>query len=276
MRLSVFTVCTPDLLPAELISAAASAGIHGIEWRYAAIPADAQQEPASYWRHNRCSIDPEHAAETIPPIVESMQRQGLTAAALVPYLQCGDLAAAEQAFTSARQLESAMIRVGIPRYDRTRYFRDLEREAVTYLSAVQEMAQQYQVKALVETHHETITPSASLALRLIQHLNPDLIGVLYDPGNMVHEGYENYRMGLELLGPYLAHVHVKNAGWYRSDHQWRCRWEPLFSGMVPWEQLIGDLQHVQYSGYLGVEDFSGQSSSADMLQYFAQWFTERI
>jgi len=41
------------------------------------------------------------------------------------------------------------------------------------------------------------------------------IGIIYDLGNMVHEGYENYKLGLELLGDYLSYVHVKNAVWNR-------------------------------------------------------------
>ncbi|GIX08239.1 MAG: hypothetical protein KatS3mg115_2642 [Candidatus Poribacteria bacterium] len=45
---------------------------------------------------------------------------------------------------------------------------------------------------------------------------PEQVGVIHDAGNMVHEGFENYQMGCELLGPYLAHVHVKNAAWVRE------------------------------------------------------------
>ena len=37
------------------------------------------------------------------------------------------------------------------------------------------------------------------------------LGIIHDVGNMVYEGYERYEMGLSILGPYLAHVHVKSA-----------------------------------------------------------------
>ena len=45
----------------------------------------------------------------------------------------------------------------------------------------------------------TISCSAGLAHRLVNGFDPDHIGVLFDPGSMVHEGYESYRMGMELL-----------------------------------------------------------------------------
>ncbi len=276
MKLSVFTVCTPDLTPEQLITAAAAAGIEGIEWRYAAIPADAAEESPSYWRHNRCSIDPAISSERLQAIRLAAEQGSVSSIALVPYLKCGDLDTAHQAFDTAQQLGATMMRVGVPRYDRQRHYEDLETEAVRYLSGIQEMASQYGIKALVETHHETIAPSASLAMRLVGHLNPAHVGVLYDPGNLVHEGYENYRMGIQLLGPYLAHVHVKNAGWIRQDGRWQCQWMPLLEGSVPWEQIINDLVVAGYDGYLGIEDFSGQFGSAKMLTHFASVFREQL
>ncbi|ANF94752.1 sugar phosphate isomerase/epimerase family protein [Paenibacillus bovis] len=277
MKLSVFTVCTPDLTPEQLITAAAAAGIEGIEWRYAGIPADAAEESPSYWRHNRCSLDPDMSSERLQMIRLAVEQERMRSIALVPYLKCGDLDKAHQAFDTAQQLGATMMRVGVPRYDRQRHYEDLETEAVRYLSSIQEMASQYGIKALVETHHETIAPSASLAMRLVGHLNPAHVGVLYDPGNLVHEGYENYLMGIQLLGPYLAHVHIKNAGWIRSsDGRWQCEWMPLLEGSVSWTQLVADLAAAGYDGYLGVEDFSGQFGSAEMLQHFANVFREQL
>ena len=53
MKLSVFTVATPDLQPEELAKAAADAGIEGIEWRFKEIPEEVAGEKPSFWRHNR-------------------------------------------------------------------------------------------------------------------------------------------------------------------------------------------------------------------------------
>ena len=40
------------------------------------------------------------------------------------------------------------------------------------------MAKQYEIKALVETHHQTIAPTASLAYRLVQSLTRSVSGTL--------------------------------------------------------------------------------------------------
>ncbi|WFR65649.1 sugar phosphate isomerase/epimerase [Paenibacillus amylolyticus] len=293
MKLSVFTVATPDLNAEELASAAAAAGIEGIEWRFRGIPEDAISEEPSYWRNNRCSVDPSRWQEQVPVFREATAGQGRKSIALVPYLNCGDLSATEQAFQAAAGLGASMMRVGVPGYDRQTRYPELYRKAVDYLSEVQDLAKQYNIKAIVETHHQTIAPTASLAYRLVQSLDPQHVGVLYDPGNMVHEGYENHRMGLELLGPYLAHVHVKNAGWFAPEDKdsqkanvteqssgvalntvWKCHWTPLTEGMVDWVQMVRDLRTVGYDGYYGIEDFSGALDSKAMLQHFADVFAE--
>ncbi|MCM3132111.1 sugar phosphate isomerase/epimerase [Paenibacillus polysaccharolyticus] len=295
MKLSIFTVAVPDLDANELASAASAAGIDGIEWRFRGIPEDALSEQPSFWRNNRCSIDPDRWQEQVPVFREAAKDHDRTSIALVPYLNCGDMTATEQAFQAASTLGASMMRVGVPGYDRSTAYPELYGKAVRYLNEVQDIAKQYKIKAIVETHHQTIAPTASLAYRLVQSLDSEHVGVLYDPGNMVHEGYENHRMGLELLGPYLAHVHVKNAGWYkkyvgnasdqgaltpRSDSKpllstpWQCRWAPLTEGMVDWVQMVRDLRAVGYDGYYGIEDFSGTLDSRAMLQHFADVFAE--
>lgn len=291
MKLSVFTVATPDMTAEQLAAAAASAGIEGVEWRFRGIPEAARSETPSFWGNNRCSIDPARWEEDVPAFREAAIQHGRRSIALVPYLNCGDLPATVQAFEAASALGASMMRVGVPGYNRQTAYPELYDQAVRYLTEVQDLVKQYKVKALVETHHFTIAPTASLAYRLVESLDPDHVGVLYDPGNMVHEGYENYRMGLELLGPYLAHVHVKNAGWYpdakeQADAEaseggstssaslplragWTSRWAPLTGGIVDWVQVVRDLKAVRYDGYYGIEDFSGTYASAEMLQHFA-------
>ncbi|MFB0545645.1 MAG: sugar phosphate isomerase/epimerase family protein, partial [Anaerolineae bacterium] len=118
------------------------------------------------------------------------------------------------------------------------------------------------VKVNLEIHMTYITPSAALAHRLVSHFDPRYIGVIYDPGNMVREGYEAWRLGLELLGPYVSHVHVKNAAWEPAGQEedgtqrWEAREAPLWKGLVNWRQVLAELRIAGYEGYLSLEDFS--------------------
>ena len=58
------------------------------------------------------------------------------------------------------------------------------------------MARRYGVRALIEIHMGNITPSASAAAAFLEGFDPRDVGVIHDAGNMVYEGYEQYRLGL--------------------------------------------------------------------------------
>lgn len=282
MKLSVFTVVTPDLSPEQLVDSAKAAGLHGIEWRFKGIPAEARDQEPSFWGNNLCSIDPELSDEETLKYKQITESRGLVVAGLTPYLGIDDLEATEHVFRKAKLLGAAAIRVGVAAYNGTVPYPELYEKNVRYLKEAEQLAKQYGVKGLVETHHNTIAPSAGLAHRLVSHCNPDHIGVLYDPGNMVHEGYEKWQMGLELLGPYLAHVHVKNTGWFenglRDDGtvRWESRWAPLRAGSVDFAEVLRHLKAVGYDGWLGVEDFSKQYGSQELLKEFVNYVQERI
>jgi sugar phosphate isomerase/epimerase len=277
MKLSVFTVSTPDLTPEQLAAAAKQAGIDAIEWRYKEVADDALQEAPSFWRNNLCSISPFGDQAHLEGFKKAAEAHGLETLSVTPYLQAGDVEGTEKVLAAARQLGARFIRVGVPGYDRTKHVRELIELELSYLKEVAPLCKQYGIKGLLETHHGTIAASASATLRLCEGFDPDSIGVLYDPGNMVYEGFENYRMGMELLGPYLAHVHVKNAGWDVSGTTqdgsviWKCGWKPLKGGVVPIAGMIEDLKAVGYEGYLGIEDFSNELPSKEMLQHFADY-----
>ncbi len=278
MKLSIFTVATPEVTPEELVAIASKVGIHGIEWRYKEPTPGAEKQAPSYWGNNLCTINPANGDAEIDRFRQLTEAAGLEIPAITPYLNGQGLDATEQVLKHAQRIGAKMIRVGVPGYDGSRNYNELLKEGRAYLKGAEELCKQYGVKGLVETHHVTIAASASAAYRLVEGFDPDHIGVLFDPGNMVHEGFENYQMGIELLGPYLAHVHVKNAGWFQTGYAadgsdiWTCRWLGLQQGNVPWASLIKTLKEVGYDGYLGVEDFSGQyRSSEKMLQNFTDY-----
>lgn len=285
MKLSVFTVATPDLTPEQLAAEAKAAGLDGIEWRYKETSDEAKKQAPSFWGNNLCTIDPRSEESEQLKFRTAAEQHGLKVLSVTPYLTVGDAAGTEQVLRTAKLLGASYIRVGIAGYNSNSAaapYPELFEKTRAYLREAASLCRQYGVKGLIETHHNTIAASASAAFRLLDGHNPDELGVLYDPGNMVYEGYEQYRAGIELLGPYLAHVHVKNAAWKPGERaadgtvSWTCGWSPIREGVVSWKQVIGDLKAVGYDGYLGVEDFSGQYDSRTMLQQFAAYMRELL
>lgn len=273
MKFSIYSVMTPDFTPETLLTYLKDTRYSAVEWRFSETTADFKTEEPSFWRNNLCSIPPSISDEEINVLKGKAKDSGIQMLGVLPYLTTGDLDSTEHALQTAQKLGASTLRVGIPIYDRSQHYNDLFKHAVGYLSEVEQMCKQYKVKGVVETHHHTIAPSASLAYRLVSSFNSDYIGVLYDPGNMVHEGYENYRMGLELLGGYLTHVHVKNASWQRKQTNadgtvhWTVNWSPIEKGAVNWKQVLLDLKAVGYDGYIGMEDFSASMSTVEAINH---------
>ncbi len=272
MKVSVFTVCTPDYDLPQTAARLAHHGYQGVEWRVQSLDPALAAEPPSYWRHNRSTVDLSAIVEQAPAVRELARCHGLEMPSLATYLPCSDHDGVERVMRAANLLGVPMLRVQVPRYDRTRPYPGLYAEARAHLESLTRLSAAYTVKVLVEIHMGTIVPSAGLVHRLLDGLDPDQVGAIYDPGNMVCEGFEAWRMGLQLLGPYLAHVHVKNYQWQPAgeDEQGTLHWQPrpapLARGMVDWGQVIEDLKAVGYTGWLSVEDFDSSASTEDKLR----------
>ena len=258
-RYSVFTVMTPDLTVEEVASTLRRLGYDGVEWRVAEMP-QKPLETVDYWRGNRATLDVSRFKQEARRARRISEANDLAVCALGTYLSPDNLSGIEEALDGAEIMGCPQIRVSVPRYDGTRNYRDLFNEAIAEFRGVEELAERKCIKVNVEIHHGTICPSASAAYRFVSNFSPENIGVIFDPGNMVHEGYENWQLGIELLGEYISHVHLKDAGWVRSEDpctpKWQAKWFRLGEGIVDWERLYASLRKVGYEGWLSFEDFS--------------------
>jgi sugar phosphate isomerase/epimerase len=158
-------------------------------------------------------------------------------------------------------LQGARLRPGGPGY------RALFAHALGFLDAAQDRAARRGVRIAVELHQNTIFPSASLAHRAVAHFDPARVGVIYDVGNLVVEGYEDRRIATELLGPYLHHVHLKNAAFSPAGGP---RWSPLDDGAVDVAAVLGHLREIGYRGWVSLEDLSTERDPLSTLRHNAQ------
>ena len=266
MKLSVCTVMLPELTPEEGVEEIQSSGYQGVEWRVTYPKKERQHEPPSFWGNNRCTLTPtEEDALRAKSLSESHH---LSIAALDAYIQVGEITSAEELLRFAHICGANRIRIGIWK-PRGNSYQSLFSRARTFLQEIEDASRQHGIKWLIETHQQSICPSVSSAFRLVSQFDPEYVGVIIDPGNMVHEGYEDYRMGMELLGSYLAHIHIKNATFVREkdDGIWKARWAPLANGIVNFSKFIAALKEFDYDGWLSMEDFSQTRSSHEKLTH---------
>ena len=276
MRFAVFTASLPELTPAEAIGLLAGLEYDGIEWRVVDQEHSPDGQPG-FWRGNRCTWPLATFVDDAPAIRVMTERARLEMPCVGAYGESGDLASVERAMQGAALLGAHRMRVNVPRYDgSTSYLKLYDRARAEYRE-VAELSRRYGVRALIELHHGRLLPTATAAAQFLAGFDPRDVGVIHDAGNMVHEGFEHYRLGVEALGPYLAHVHLKNAAWQpagpRADgsREWRAEWVPLRAGMVDVAALFRALRTVGYDEWITFEDFSTEQPvrerARDNLQY---------
>jgi sugar phosphate isomerase/epimerase len=262
IKLSVFTVMMPDCDLKESAKLLAENGYEGVEWRVTRVDATKANEPFSFWGNNRSTVNEDTILEKAQEVRELTKSAGLE----IPNLACYQPASAvdkiDMLMRAAKIIGAPSIRVGVPRYDRSQPYPKLLAQARSEMAQMEKLAKKYGVKALIEIHMGTITPSASAAYRVVEGFDPKYVGAILDPGNMVHEGWENWKMGMEILGEYLGHVHAKNYRWVvagtddKGTVQWQPEAVPMEQGLANWGQVIADLKAIGYDGYISFEDFS--------------------
>jgi sugar phosphate isomerase/epimerase len=261
MKFAVFTVSTPEYTPSEVVQVLHELGYHGVEWRVTDQEPSADGQPG-FWQGNRCTLPLKSFVEDAPRIRSLTLDAGLEVINVGAYAMCDDLAGVERVFQGAALLGAPSARVRVPRYDGRSNYGEMRDRALGQFRDVEALARQYGVRAVVETHQGTLTPSATSLAQFLSGFDPGLTGALWDPGNMVLEGFEQYQMGLEALGPYLAHVQMKSAAWRevgrRPDGsvEWKAAWAPLKKGVVDVGGAFRALKAVGYDSWVAFEDFS--------------------
>lgn len=297
MRLSVFTASTPDWTPEEAARTLADQGWDGIEWRIVDQPdADPSAEPG-FWAGNRATWPMTGLEEHVDDIARITREAGLEISGLGGYQPASDRANAERMIRAAAATGAGRTRITMPQLGTGPYpelFEATRRDLEHLLPTAQDLG----VTMLVELHHRTITASASSARRLLEGLDPTAVGVIHDLGNLLIEGWEDPAAGFQLLGEYLAHVHLKNARWVaraasesaasegaaseggasesrgaddRGGIRWENEWATLRDGQGDVLAYLRALVDHGYDGWITLEDFSTElplaERTADDLAY---------
>lgn len=266
IRYSYATVALPTLTPEEAVGHAAAAGYRGLEWKVGEAPHAAGSTAEPFLRGNRCTLalDPAAGARAARLCADA----GLAVVGLAPYVQTGDRAALDRVLDVAVAAGAPQIRLQGPRpRPGGPGYHALFAQAVAFLDEAQARAARRGVRIAVELHQGTIFPSASLAHRAVAHFDPVTVGVIYDVGNLVVEGYEDRRIATELLGPYLHHVHLKNAAVSPVDGP---RWSPLDDGAVDVAEVLAHLEEIGYAGWVSLEDLSTERDPLSTLRHNAK------
>ncbi len=262
MKYCVTSVILPEFDVPETCALLHELGYDGVEWRVRYTPEQAVGQGFSMWGDHKTGLSPANLAQRAPEVARITADHGLEIPAIAANLRCDELDEIKRLADGVARLGQIPIRLAAPTgYDRSANYHELYKRAVGAYSRALDVLKPYGIRCFIEIHGGTLMPSASLALRIAANFQPGEIGVIYDVNNMAKDGFETFRIGMELLGPYLQHCHA--GGWRPVPG------EPDAKGTVTWSydgcdlaesildipQFIADLNAVGYNGFISIEDF---------------------
>lgn len=254
IKFSVYSCMAPDYKVEELASKIRELGYDGIEWTVGYK--NALWDNSKEWHLSEANIEDE-----VSKLKDICDKFRLEICALGTGVKYNEIERFKRLANQSNILGCKKLRVCMQGYNEDMNYYELCKDVVKNLKVIQMICKDYKVRGLLETHMGTIIPSASSVIRIVENFDPEYIGVIYDPGNMVHEGYERWQMGIEILGKYLAHVHAKNYGWFLKEidgkKKWVCEATSLKDGMADYKDIMNSLKKVGYNGYISFEDFRG-------------------
>ena len=262
MKYSVTSVILPDLDVVETCQLLQKLGYDGVEWRVRYTPPHAVGKGYSYWGEHKTDLSPANLPQKAEEVARITADHGLEIPAIASNLRADEYEEIKRLADGVARMGKIPIRLGAPRrYDRTASYHELYREAVEAYARAIEILKPYGLPILIEIHGGTIMVSASLAYRIVSNFSPQDIGAIYDINNMARDGFETFRIGMELLGDYLQHCHAGGwrpvAGERRADGTLEWKWEgcDLSDSILDVPQFLADLKAVNYKGFISIEDF---------------------
>lgn len=265
MKYSITTVCLPELDMAGQCSFLKKLGYDGIELRVRRVSDDVRAKAVpSCWGYHVNDVTPENLKEKAPELKKIMSDHGLEMAGLATNMTCKDIEQFKNALEGAVAVGAPFLKLGAAAGFNGKdgeNAKSIYGETVAGFAQCVELARGTGVKLLVEMHGGTIHSSASLAYKIVSNFSPAEAGVIYDPQNMVRDGFETVALAIPMLGDYLAHCHFGAHRPFPGDvdekgtRQWKWEGCAMGEGLFHFPTAMKYLKQIGFDKFITIEDF---------------------
>lgn len=263
MKISATTVMMPQYDMHETAECLSRLGFDGVEWRCRHIPEGTQTADYSPWGNVKNDFSPNNLAERGEELVALSSEFDLQIVGLATAMRADELDEVRKVAEGCAKWGIGLFRMGAPRgYSRDENYRDFLSDTIRAFDEALKITRANGVRVLLEIHRNTVSCSASQAYLVVKEFDPKDIGVIFDIANMsLGQGYEPTKMGLDLLGEYVAHVHAGGGQPVPTERneqgQLQYRWDTvdLADSIIDVPLFVSELKAMDYQGFLSVEDF---------------------
>lgn len=214
-------------------------------------------------------VEPANVRDGLKQAIATLRDCGLVVPLLTTVIVSANDPAAAPTFEAAAANGVREVKLGYVKYDAFGSFRQTLANFARELDGIEQLARRTGVRANLHIHSENfITSQPPVVFDLIKDREPTAIGAYVDPGHMcVEGGGDGWRIGLDLLGPRIAIVAIKDMDWAKVDDvglgkpRWYTRMCPLRQGVTPWPNVFACLAKVGFDGWLSLHaEYQGAHS----------------
>ncbi|MHB8394387.1 MAG: sugar phosphate isomerase/epimerase family protein [Candidatus Dormibacteria bacterium] len=264
MTLAGHTLGTPGLTPPEAVRLFRAAGIDAIE---------------IIWQDGYLSGLPESdGGAALAEVNREASEQGVTVCCLTPYMvnlnslddgeRERDLLRFRRCIEDAERLGAHRIRTyaGTFRPDQVAERQARWRQLVASLAELAPFAAARGVALVVENHFSTMTVTAREARELMNCVDHQGVGILYDQANLTFTHSEDPPVAVEVQRGWIRHVHVKDLIFTDpgkpfaasevavvAEEERSVRSRVVGDGILDWLDILTRLDDQGYDGYLSLE-----------------------
>ncbi|WP_141501562.1 sugar phosphate isomerase/epimerase family protein [Paenibacillus luteus] len=246
MKYAFNTASAPQLTLTELLAVAHNYGYCGLEIRSGAGHAHGIEVADS--RDKRAAIKQEAAQSGITLTVLGISSRFTTAEGSE-----SQIAAAVEAITLAKDVGIPFVRLFCGRIAEEDSWDAAANRVVAALDQLAPIAVSHGVVLLLETHDDWSSPY--ILAELLRRVGHPGIGVLWDVLHTQLEGGESPATVVEILGPWIQHVHVHDGVAGPKRENGHPQYRDIGSGDIDHAEVIHALQLISYVGYLSGEWF---------------------
>ena len=199
----------PDWDLDESFDRLAAYGIEAVELRVRDNPPG--DAAPSFWGRHVADVSPANVLDKVPAIRAAAARTGVRVCTLAPRLWPDKPEVVDAVLAGAHAIDPAappMVRLSPPSYNPASPYREQFAAVRRGIEELLPRTQELGIKLLYEIHVGTVAMSAGRAHALLDGLDPDAVGAIFDVPNMSRVALEDTRQSLDLLGPYLAYCHI--------------------------------------------------------------------
>jgi sugar phosphate isomerase/epimerase len=205
-------------------------------------------------------VEPSEVATALPEAVRRLQDEGLTVPMITTAIVSHEEPHAAAIFETAASCGIPRLKLGYWQYRGFGSIRALIHEARRALDGIESLAGRTGVQGCLHNHSgDYLTANAAVTAQFLEDRDPKRMGAYVDPGHLTIEGgVSGWKIGLDLLSPWISLLAAKSLGWERSEDpetrevRWRSKMVPLREGTVRWREVFALLREISFDGTVSV------------------------